>query len=104
MAVTSVPITISTEANELIAELELREEFDRMLEHTVDSVRDLASVQVSVDPSFDTDDGPVVLITGHREGSLSPDDRTESQWNVWKFQTFPAEVARHFGFLTATKG
>lgn len=104
MAVTSVPITISTEANELIDAIGLRDEFDRMVEHTLDSVGNLASVKVTVDPSYDTDEGPIVLITGQRGIPLSPDDRTESHWNVWKFRTFPADVARHFGFLTATKG
>lgn len=104
MAVTTVPIRISADANELIAELGLRDEFDRMMEHTADSVRDLTKIGVTVDPSYDTDDGAIVLITGHRDIPLSPDDRTESDWNAWKFRTFPAEVARHFGFLTATKG
>jgi len=98
---TTVPITITDEAKDYVAELGLQEPFQRMLDHTVASILGLRELRVSLQPAYDVG-APCVLLD-----AITPPppagryDPTEDEWGRWKMSTFPPEVFQHFVLLVA---
>ena len=93
---TTIPITVTEEAAARVAELGMQREFEQMLEHTVQTVPDLKSVEVILAPPYDTGDYPRVILEASRTVPLVPPDETESQWWDWQIGTFPPRVCAHF--------
>ena len=98
MSVT-VPITITDEAKDYVAELGMQEPFQRMLDHAVETISALRELRVSVQPAYDLG-APCVLLDAvtppPRSGYY---DTTEDEWGRWRVTTFPPEVFQHFVLL-----
>jgi len=92
----TIPITVTEEAAARVAELDMQREFEQMLEHTVQSVPDLASIEVVLAPPYDTGDYPRVILKASRTIPLVPPDDTRRRWGIWKMEMFRPEVCVHF--------
>ena len=58
MAVTTnIPCTINPEATAHVAELGIQHDFDRMVEHTLNSIPELRRVEVILESASEDDDG-----------------------------------------------
>src|SRR4051794_17753734 len=60
--VASIPMTISAEATAHVAQLGMQAEFERMVEHTRQTIPGLTRINVVVDPPYDEGDWPAVVI------------------------------------------
>jgi hypothetical protein len=96
----TVPVEVSPEAAAHVAGLGMVAELDRMLEHTGQAVSGLRRLRVVLDPGYEPEEEPVLVIEGYR--TPQPDrveDRTRWEWGGWKVRTFPPDVCRHFTLL-----
>ena len=65
-----VPVSITEEAAAHVAALGQQTEFERMLDKVGELVPELARVEVSLNPPYDTGDEPGVLIDAFRDGEI----------------------------------
>jgi hypothetical protein len=100
-AVTTIPLTVDPEAADHIARLGMQAEFDRMIEHTRQTVPGLRRIHVWLQPPYDTGDDPGVIIEIIRNDPFQLDDPTRKQWYDWLIETFSPDVLRHFTRFTA---
>jgi hypothetical protein len=97
-ASTAVSVEVTPEAAARIEQLGLRPEFEKMVEHTKQTVDDLQSIEVVVyDDPYEPGE-PRMVITAWRSGPGSVDDPTWDRWVDWAVRTFPPDVCRWFGF------
>lgn len=94
-----VPVTITPEAAERVAELGMQTELERMLEHTKQAVDGLLRIDVNLAPPYDTGDEPGILIEPVSCKSFRLGDAADRAWGEWKIDTFPPDVCRHFAML-----
>jgi hypothetical protein len=98
----TVPVTVTPEATQRVAELGLQRELQQMIEHTLQTVPGLRAVNVVIALPYDTDDETSVTIKAVRDLPDQPlADRTDSQWGEWKTQTFPPDVCWYIRMMTA---
>jgi hypothetical protein len=95
-APTTVPLTITEEAAERLAELGMHAEFERMLEHTRQTVPGLRAMRVAIRPVYDTHEDTGITIEAIVDETYRPEDRTWWQWQDWLHDTFPPHVFEHF--------
>jgi hypothetical protein len=98
-AATGVPLTIEPDAAARVAELGMKAELERMLDHTRQVVPKLQHIRVTLIPPYDTGDEPYLTIEATRGGTYAGDDPTQRKWGDWVINTFPPDVWRHFGFF-----
>jgi hypothetical protein len=96
MSVT-VPITITDEAKDYVAELGMQEPFQRMLDHALVSIPGLRELRVSVQPAYDV--GMPCILFEALKAFPGLDDPTEGNWGRWRTSEFPPEVYQHFVLL-----
>src|SRR5262245_31410128 len=99
-AVTTVPLTITPEAEAHVAQLGFQAEMERMLEYTRQTVPDLQRIDIWLQPPYDTGDDPGVILEITRGGPDEPDDSNWEQWRDWVIATFSPEVWRQFMRIT----
>jgi hypothetical protein len=100
MSTTTVPTTITDEAAELIAELGLQAELERMLEQARQTIPRLQRLTVEYRHPYDTGIEPGVLINAYCiPPAESAADRTWQQYSYWIIDTFPPEVFSRFTLL-----
>jgi hypothetical protein len=96
-APTTIPVTISPEAAERLAELGMQAELERMLEHTRQTVPGVYAIRVVLRPVYDCYENTGIQIEAvMEESSWDPEDRTWWEWGDWLHQTFPPQVTEHF--------
>jgi hypothetical protein len=95
---TVVPLTITPEAAARVAELNVRAELDRMIEHARQVVDGLQRIDVELAEPYDTGSEPGVSLIVTKEHPGLADDPTGRQWGAWMVQAFPPEVCQHFSF------
>jgi hypothetical protein len=95
----TVPVTVTAEAAALVAELGMRVELDRMVEHTLQAVAGLQHVAVTLEPPYETRPLPGINIEAHTDRPFVEGDRTQGQWDRWLVTTFPPEVCEHFALM-----
>jgi hypothetical protein len=97
-APTTVPVEVSADAAARIKELGMQREFERMLEHTKQTVSDLQSIEVTLyDDPYEPGE-PRMVITAWREGPGTIADPTRANWVDWYVETLPPDICRWFGF------
>lgn len=96
---TTIPLTVSPEAAARVAELGMQKEFDRMLEHTRQTVPGLQAISVNLAYDPCGSDDPRVVIDVIMADPHLEDDPTGRQWGRWFVTTFPPDVCRHFVML-----
>ncbi len=97
---TTVPLTVTPEATAHVAELGMQREFEHMLQHALQTVPGLRSIEVTLEYNPETGDDPRVVIWSYMEDNGRVDDPTEDEYGRWKVTTFPPEVCEHFVMLT----
>jgi hypothetical protein len=97
---TRVSLTVAPEAAAHVADLGMRRELDRMLDHTRESVPRLRSIAVALAHDPEGADEPRIVIEAGMEPGASGYDSTEDEWGRWKVETFPPAVSQHFVLLT----
>ncbi len=100
MTPTTIPITVTPEAAARIAELGMQAELDRMLDHTVETVPGLRSIEVQLFETYDAGDENGLTIWSTRVNPHLADDPTNRQWGAWLVRTFPPGVCRYFCMLS----
>lgn len=100
MTPTTVPLTITPEAQALVAEIGMQRELEQMIEHTRQTVPRLRAIKVVFEPRYDTHDEPGILIEAVMEDPHRMDERIELDWIGWRVDTFPMEVSERFGMMT----
>jgi hypothetical protein len=95
---TTVPLTITPEATEYVAELGMQREFEQMLAHALRFFPDLRSMRVELEPAYDygmpcVEFQPVLNLRDVKNNPKGID------WIGWKNDTFPMEIAMHFSML-----
>jgi hypothetical protein len=101
MATTNtIPVNISTEATERVAELGMQREFREIIDHTLESVPDLRILEVTLEYDPHGVDDPQVVIWAHRRENELADDPTIRNWDDWIIGRFSADVGRRFCFMS----
>jgi hypothetical protein len=92
MATITVPVTITPEAAERIAERGLKEPLDQMIEQVVKMVPGIRRVEISLEGPYDTHDEPYLEATAYRDsrfyqenGPISPETKEYDRWIVGAF-------------------
>lgn len=94
----SIPVTVTPEAAERVAELGMQGELEQMLEHTRQTVTGLQKIKLILEPSYDMGDDPFLTIEATRDQALcEADDSTRREWSQWFVRHFTPDVVRHFG-------
>jgi len=97
---TTIPVNVTPEAAQHVAQLGMQAELERMLQHTLQTVAGLQSIDVVLGDPYDTGDDPRIVIEAWRDPALhSPGDPTERELGFWKVDTFSPDVSRHFTML-----
>src|SRR5262245_2833632 len=100
MTPTTVPVTITPEAEAYVAELGMQKPFRQMLDRILQTVPGLHSVVVNLQEPYDTGGGPSVIFDVTMDKPHLEFNPTESQFERWQIETFPPEVYTHFVMLT----
>ncbi len=74
--------------------------FQQMLDHALQTIPGLQSLQVALQPPYDVGGGPCVLIEGIRDNPHRNDDPVDREFAFWQARQFPPEVFQHFTLLT----
>lgn len=93
---TSVPVIVTPEAAERVAELGMQAELEQMIEHTRHTVSELLRIDVVLAEPYDTGDETSIIIEPLIARAPDVNDRTEWDWGGWKVATFPPDVCRYF--------
>ena len=95
-APTTVPVTITPEAAERLAELGMHAELERMLEHTRRVVAGLQAIRVVIRPLYDTYENTGIIIEAVVDKTHRPEDPVWEEWHDWRRDAFPPRVYEHF--------
>jgi hypothetical protein len=90
----TVPLNVTEEANARIDALGLRTQFERMVDHACEVVRDLQRIDVRLEPYYDRDDD-FVQIEYVKAKPLLENDSVGTEVAEWEFNNFPREVRMH---------
>ena len=97
---TTIPVEVTPEAAARIEELGMQPEFEKMIEHTKQTVPDLDSILVIRFDDLDDPEETRVSIQARQRGPASLDVDTWDKWGAWFVATFPPDVRRYFSFTT----
>ena len=96
----TIPVTILPEAAARIAELGMQRQYEQMLQHALQTVPSLRSIEVQLALPYDTGEETSIVL----EATTDPDApgiyEAEKQWGDWVINTFPSAVWAHFRMLT----
>jgi hypothetical protein len=97
---TTIPLHISEEAAARIAELGMQREFEKMLEHTRETVPGVREIHVLLEEDPRHIMEPKIVIEPHRVHPGLEYDPTDRRWGEWQVTTFAPEVCWHFLMLS----
>src|SRR5436190_10123774 len=99
-SISKIPLGITAEARDYVAELKLDEPLRQMLEHIQNTVKGVRAIQVKLAMPYDLGDGPRVIFDV-KLPETAAEDRITQQFTRWQIEHFPPEVFQHFVLLTA---
>jgi len=100
MSAATVPVTIDPEAAELVAELGMQVELERMLDKAREVIPGLRRLQVVYGEPYDTGPDPAVVIDAYCDPAFH--EAANQAWHAysrWKVTTFHPDVFQHFTLL-----
>lgn len=100
MSTITVPVIVTPEATARVAELGMKGELERMLEHTLRTVPGLRAIEVQLALPYDTGNDTSIVIEATRQDPHLEYDPTDSDWGRWKVTTFPPNVSRYFVMMS----
>jgi hypothetical protein len=93
MPTTTVPVNITPEASERIAQRGLQAPIDQMIDQAVKMVPGIRRVEISLEGPYDTHDEPYLEAAAYRDYALANEDISEEEaYAHWKVETFPPDV------------
>ncbi|HTU89810.1 MAG TPA: hypothetical protein VMF69_06925 [Gemmataceae bacterium] len=98
-ASTDVPMTITPEAENGIAELDMRRELEQMISHVRKVVPGLAAIEVEVAERYDTGGEPGINITAYSDQVFEPGSTFSWDFTRWEVEAFPPQVLEHLCIL-----
>jgi hypothetical protein len=99
---TTVPLTITPDATAYIEQLGTRAEFEQMIDYIRQHVSGLRSLEVEIQPPYDTGNEDQVIIHALRDAAVAdPNDPTKWEWHRWVIATFPTDVYLHYTLMFA---
>jgi hypothetical protein len=99
-ALSAIPVTVSQEAADHIAQLGMKAEFERMLEYARRNVPHLQRIDVSLEPPYDMgDEDRVILEVFQDPAHYGKCGSRWEWWGRWLTLTFHPDVFRHFTLL-----
>jgi hypothetical protein len=94
---TTIPVTLSPEAEAHVQSLGLSLELEQMLEHAVQTMTGLRRIEVLLEPPNDTGDEDSVYMRFFKDPAhYVLGDPDWDRWSEWKITSFPPDVVRHF--------
>ena len=98
MSATTIPVSITEEAERRVALLGMEQELSLMLDWTRDNVPDIRAICVRPSMIRGGILANLVVIMAHRawDDEHPPTDLIEWDWAGWKAQTFPPRVCLNF--------
>jgi hypothetical protein len=97
---TAVPVTVTAEAAERIAELGMAREFEQMVAHAKQTAPALRAIEVRLQHDRHARDEPGVVLWIRREEPGVEDDATDRNWARWQVMIFPPAVCRQFSMIS----
>jgi hypothetical protein len=96
MATITVPVNITPEAAQRIAERGLRESLDQMIEQAVKTVPGIRRVEITLEGPYDTHDEPYLSAIAYRDPQFyqesDPISPEKKQYDRWEIETIPDDV------------
>src|SRR5437879_13133025 len=93
MTPTTVPLDVTPEAAERIAERGLQPALDRTIAHAVKTVPGIRRVEISLEGPYDTHYEPYLDATAYRDHALWRERNPEvDQYREWLIHTFSPDV------------
>ena len=96
MATITVPVNITPEAAERIAERGLKEPLDQMIEQAIKRVPGIRRVEISLEGPYDTHDEAYLCALAYRDPQFyqesDPVTPEERQYDRWIVEAFPPDV------------
>jgi hypothetical protein len=96
MLTTSVPVTVAPAAATFVDEAGLHAEFDRLLDHILQSVSGLRAIDVTFSPYCDEASEEMVRFNATVAVQSGEALEAEDEWMRWAMVNFPFEVTRRF--------
>ena len=97
-ATTTIPVEVTPEASARVEELGMQPEFEKMVEHTKQTVADLQWIEVTLFDDLEEPGAPRIVIAAWRKGPGMENDRTWDSWTDWVIRTFAPDIHCWFGF------
>ncbi len=91
-ATTTIPLEIQPQAAELVAEIGMQAEFEKMLDYLRNNVEGLTNLTVKWGDPCDTGVEPRIVIEGEVDRSFDSVYQTETDLHNWMIAIFPPEV------------
>jgi hypothetical protein len=98
MNAVNVPITVTPEAAQRIAELGFQKQVEEMIDHARQQIPQLERIEVVLVDRYDMGGPPGVTIrawTDRAFRAFDPADKTRQNLIRWEVTTFPPEVLEH---------
>jgi hypothetical protein len=96
----TVPLTITQEAADFIAEEGLQAVLQKFLDNIPNHIPNLHAISVFLQPPYDTGGGPCVILDVKRDIPPIAYDPTEWNWRRWVAENIPPEEFEHFCLLS----
>jgi hypothetical protein len=94
----SVPVTITPEAADWVAELGIEETVDRVLAETVHILPGLKALRLTIEPTYDLDEEYPYWLILECHSDHTRDEASDAllAWYGWRAENIPIETGRHF--------
>jgi hypothetical protein len=100
---TAIPVTVTPEAAARVAELGLQRELEEMVQHTLETIPSLRSVEVVLELPYDTGDDIRIAIRATAHLDAAGMSQAKQQWRAWVVETYPSRVLAYIN-LTTVRG
>ncbi len=96
----TIPVTVTSEAQDHVAALGVQAEFEKMVEQMVQIIPDLQRINVVLDPPYDMGTEDRVVIEAYKlPAAYVISDPARQRWNQWVDDNISPVVRQHFSFM-----
>jgi hypothetical protein len=95
-----IPVKVTPEAAERVAELGMQRELEQMLAHALRTLPGLRSLEVQLELPYDTGDETRITIEATRDKPNSIPDPAWQPWHDWVVSAFPPDVWSMIGLMS----
>ena len=92
---TTIPVVVTPEVAARVAELGMQRELQQMLDHALQTIPGLRSIEVVLALPYDTGDETSITIEAMTNVGPSVAFPAEDRWSQWRVDTFPPEIWSH---------